>query len=299
MQKLILKLLLCMVIIYGFATYLNTYFLKFDEYYSFYSQKFNDIEKQPLKTNLIVGSSHGCFGINPKNFDSKSFNFCFTGSNPTYYLNLLKLGILNPSKIDTLFYQVDWFMFDKKWMWREVHHDGESIQNKYLIKSLFCSQIHHSELIQNSLFNFTNPSQNLKKQHSPDQFFNGYFKGFVQYNIPGNKEWEHRTKTQFNDTQISNFKIFIQQLKDCKITIILLSTPEFNMNHNIDKQKGLQIIQNVANSFKIPFINIHQSKEFQYPINYFHDWGHLNLLGANKFSSEMKHYLFNQRTKKI
>lgn len=299
MQKLILRSLIFIVIIYGFATYLNTYFLKFDEYYSFYTQKFNDIGKQPSKTNLIIGSSHGCFGINPKYFDSKSFNFCFTGSNPAYYLNMLKLGILNPSKIDTLFYQVDWFMFDKKWMWREVHHDGESIQSKYILNSLFYSHINHSELIQNNLFNFTNPSQNLKKQQSPDHFFNLYYKGFVQYNIPGNKEWKHRSKTQFNDTQISNFKILIQQLKDSKITIILLSTPEFNMNRNNDKQKGLQIIQNVATAYKIPFINIHQCKEFQYPKNHFHDWGHLNLLGANKFSSEMKQYLFKQCTKKI
>lgn len=299
MQKLILRIFICITIIYGCATYLNKYFLKYDEYYSFYTLKFNELEKQPAKTNLIIGSSHGCFGLNPKYFNSKSFNFCFTGSNPTYYLNLLKLGILNPSKIDTLFYQVDWFMFDKKWMWREVHHDGESIQSKYLLRSMFYSQIHHSELIQNNLFNFTNPLQNLKKQQSPDLFFNFYYNGFVQYNIPGNKEWQRKKKTGFNDTQISNFKILIQQMQKSKITIILLSTPEFKINQNIDKEKGLKIIENVATSYKIPFINIHQNKEFQYPKNHFHDWGHLNLMGANKFSTAMHHYLFEQSTKKI
>lgn len=287
MNKLLLKTFIFLISIWTFASLLNIYFLKYDEYYNFYSWKFDDLNKKNKKSNLLIGSSHGCFGINPKLFKHNSFNFCFTGSNPEFYLNLYKIGVLDPSKIDTLFYQVDWFMFDHKLMWREIQHDGESISTKFSLAALLEPKIKRFELFQHKFFNFNNPLNNLKKTILPDSYFFNYFQGFIQYNIPNQKIWDIPEKVVFDSSQINSFVLLIDNLVKKNIPIILLSTPEFQFENNKNQQKGIQLITQIAERFNIPFIDVLGNPKYNYSKMYFHDWGHLNNLGATKFSQEI------------
>jgi hypothetical protein len=182
-------------------------------------------------------------------------------------------------------------MFDSKKLWRKRSDDY-----KYMsAKNVF-------ELTKKDLNSVMMPYDYLAITHESDIFsslketlntntFNNiliehYDNGFVPYETNYKKDETYKNTT-VDKRELESFIDFVRLTKSSQIPFVLVETPEYLNDENLDGlSRNNKIISTIAAKYNIPFLNYNDSLTSH--INndklYFSDTGHLNYCGARTFS---------------
>lgn len=94
-----------------------------------YDGQFQEIyEKRVNADYIFIGTSHITHGVTPEELEKsgkKFFNFALNGSTPSYYVWWYN-DVFKPNhyvKPKAIIFGVDWFMFDRNWLWRRPDFD--------------------------------------------------------------------------------------------------------------------------------------------------------------------------------
>jgi hypothetical protein len=270
-----------------------------------YKLQYDEVYNHRINADaIIIGSSHGTHGINPKYLDGldglKFYNFALNGSNPSYYLqwyeNVFKPNYKKPKLI---IYAVDWFMFDKDWLWRRYEQDSIYFSFGLFLKELF--NIHHDlkskiTIVYNR-YNIIRERDNLQYLFSQFHDTNGildteyYYDGFIpdENKFNGTDIYNYNIKTDSKFKQ--DFIKLFNEIKHDNIKIIFLNTPEYILGRKSSSlNKNLTYLKEFALKNNVPFLSYNSVKITN--INYDHtcysDWGHMNTKGSTEFSKMLR-----------
>lgn len=266
----------------------------------FYKNKFSVLEEKNNATisGIIIGTSHATHSIRPKQLDTtgiKFYNFALNGANPKYfyhwYTKIFKASNLKPKHC---IFNIDFFMFDPAWLWRDFEQDAEYFPDSLFIKELFTKKnsLNKKDLIINR-FPFLKYRKQINKslvlQKGDDRFnMNDYNQGYITYSIPYNDTYFTPVTSFKNDTvQLSYFRKLITLLNKENINIYFVMVPEYGIEKKqYENMSSLDTIQKIATQFKIPILNFNTQlrSNINDDIKYFSDWGHMNGKGSLLFS---------------
>lgn len=121
--------------------------------------------------------------------------------------------------------------------------------------------------------------------HKTDTCDKGYYNNFSNSKMA---KQDFNYKITINQQRVRYLKQFIEICQANKIKINIIYTPEYYKQKLYkNKQEILDTINNLVNTYKIPFYNFsNDSIEINKDTTYFSDYCHMNKLGANKFTSE-------------
>lgn len=287
-----------------------------------YEGKFNEIYEQNIKADVIfLGTSHIAHGLNPKFLEDEDgvryFNFAFNGACPTYFkfwYNDVFLASGYP-KPKAIIYGVEWFMFDDGWLWRREEMDYkymrdtkpvqiEDIKEQITdIDSLLTFVFNKTPIIyaRDRFFDMFKPIYIAPSKAVDNAGFkpvydsNGnnttsYYNGFIAWeaNYDGSPQ---NTGCNDNPQAIKDFKELIEQIQAEGIPLILVQSPEYISGRKVNGYgQHLKIIQDIAEEYNLPFINYITGEYYELndDVSLFSDWGHLNSVGAEKYTKQLK-----------
>lgn len=258
--------------------------------------RYREITRNRANANaIVIGSSHGVRAINPAYLDNEDYsfyNFSFNGSNPEFYLKWYKeLFRKYYPKPSLIVYEVDWFMFDKSWLWRSFNHDSEYFPLWVFFKTLLLTPdrkttftnryplIKEKDRIRKKLFG--------KDRESFENPLDKYYKGY----IPRHQEVNLKQKiieTTNDEIQIKSFYELLDYLESEEIRVIFIQTPEYLPGRTAGNSN--EFLRQVSKERNIPFLDYNEVKttSLNYDSTCFFDWGHLNEKGSKKFSILLK-----------
>ena len=245
---------------------------------------------------LILGSSHTFYGLNPKCFQSKTFNFANISQSPDVDLAILKSyedELINLKTVvirlsyDTLFEQLknsseDWRLKDYK-LYTDVNfeyllkHNSEilSIGTRQVLKVLKNNYVDEESLLNCDSLGWGNDLINKPKLDLKNV-------GPIAAKRHTASSWELLEKN------IVEFENLITRCKTKSIKVILITPPSYNSYYNnLDKSQlkkmykvGRELSDNYSNCYYYDFLKSEDFKEDD-----FYDADHLNASGTKKFSS--------------
>lgn len=298
MKQFLINTFLFTLILICVLFILNQFQSKFNTNPYHYSKGYEEIYSNAINANaIILGTSHAVHSIKPSILQTgdKWFNFSLNGAGPSYYLNWYNYVFKNNYNTPKVcIYSIDWFMFDKSWLWRKFEQDSEYLSVKDFIQLLKVDNLNQKTLVTNRmpLFKYRKDIFNsirLKKGSKsflPEHFDNG----FIPYSIPfqENKFAPKRKDIEINPKEINAFKELIKILQKENVKIIFVVTPEYKTPISFFYGETFDYIEDFAINNDIPILNFNTNlirEEINFDISNFSDWGHMNLKGSKEFSN--------------
>lgn len=255
---------------------------------------------------LVLGSSHGLYGINPQFLSLKTFNAADTSQSLYYDYQIFKKYINSFKNLKKVIISVSYFSLEYNFSasveaWREFFYKRiyeiktESGQDNLDIRNFSYLALYgqiRSISYALKLFNV-----NLAENISADGWYNigpirdPNARSALQINIfrEASMEAENYSKN------VGYLKDMIKLAKENGIEPIIITTPVYSdYSDKIDKEK-YNLMQNtikgLAEEYKIKYFNHFYDKSFAYEL--FFDDEHLNSKGAEKFTKILDKELSN------
>lgn len=270
-----------------------------DPYEWRYKYQFDELFHPKVNADIIIiGSSKAVRGINPKIIENKNrsvFNFALNGSNPEYYYNWYKyLFRNNYKKPKLLIFEVSWFMFNEEFMWRNIYHDSKFLPKSEVFR-LICKnkspKIDNYKLFSSSfnLLEKSNYELLIQKKNRPEslhKFYNGYNPLETIDSVPLNA---------FPDFNPENQRVYFEKLLSLlyldSVNVILVNLPD-NLSQNLIDSETYSInnkfIEQSYKKYEFDFFQFQDSLQFvENQDSIFHNWNHLNEIGAKIFSDKI------------
>lgn len=270
-------------------------------------QQFRAIDDKQYDT-IILGNSRLYRGINPELLNSNCYNFAF--DNDSFLECYYKIKYLE--KIDKLpkciILGVDYFEFSFVSAGMQATYDlyfdkeyDNVIANcqslSFDTKSNFDKKI--NKLINNfCIMNYYNATSYLFNRFILKDKRVSYVSEYGQYKIyPQPKatlgDYLTRSSLIMNEQKEAYLKIFeLAEQNNITIVQVMLPTRDIELNcYTVEEKNQLDQLFNSQN--KSIYMNFSQLEDFN--INYFMDDTHLNLKGADKFSSILNEKLINNK----
>lgn len=249
---------------------------------------------------IILGTSHSTHSLRPKILDKSGitfYNYALNGASPEFNYNWYNriYRPYNESPSYCLF-GVDFFMFDKNWLWRSFEQDAEYFSYEVFFKELFLNnRSNKKDLIINRFPFLKYRSQiksSLKLKHGDPSFnMSNYDRGYISYSTAfESTRFEPKLKFKVDKIQIEYFKILVNQMISDNIKIFFIFPPEYGIDiAKYNKMESLKIINEIANQYAIPILNYNTDlrSDINKDILLFSDWGHMNHRGAEIFSNKI------------
>ena len=244
---------------------------------------------------LILGSSHSYYGIDPKYFNSETFNAANISQSPYIDFTILKSyekqlkglkNIVIRLSYDTLFEQLrntseDWRLKDYKLYTTialdyKFRHNSEvlSLGTSECLRVLKNYYLNDIPLLNCDSLGWGNNLSSRPK---------------VDLKNAGEVAAKKHTAQSWNllDENISNFKSLMKWCKERNIKVFVVSLPMYkSYRDNIDNaqfNKMIEVGENLEAEFtNCKYFNYTASEKFS--SNHFYDGDHLNANGAEKFS---------------
>jgi len=292
----------------AFTLILTGVFSLFNFFQTFYNQEPEHYRKQynsiiNFKSEydgIILGTSHATHSIRPSILDQSGirfYNYALNGSNPEYYYNWYNAFLHDKVKKPAYcLFAVDFFMFDKKWLWRRFEHDAEYFPNEMYIDALTeYDGLNKLDLIVNRypFLKYRKQIMNSIKLEKGSKVFDvkSYDRGYVSYqNAFSSEEFKPLLKYEIATDQVSYFVSLLEKMQADKIKIVFVVTPELGIDTNVyNTMESLKIIDSIADKYDIPILNY--NRKLRSGINtdtsQFSDWCHMNDEGSKGFSRKL------------
>src|SRR6266702_476553 len=157
MKTFVEKLLIFGVIVISFMALAELYTRNYVCDYNIYERlRYGELSKHEVKADtVILGASHAVNGINSNVIEgpnNKVYNFAFAGANPRYTLSWYR-NIFKPlyRKPKIIIYDVNWFIFDSRWLNRKLEQDSIYFTFNTFVDLLMNKNIDRNELVSNKL----------------------------------------------------------------------------------------------------------------------------------------------------
>lgn len=305
MKKFIFRILIFTVVLFICLFFLNRQLDR--NIIDHYDLKYAEIYEQNVKAeNIILGTSHAAHGVNPKYLETDSakyFNMAINGASPEFYLkwylNIFKPNYPKPKRI---FYCVDWFMFNKYYLWRKFEHDSKYYTINYFLNAILKSKKNKYTLFYNrfDLLRERKHAQYIfyKKKSFYPFLMNKSYNGFVPYAKLGDYMGNTKQLIPDHNKWKSDFNTLLNEFEKDKIDVIFVCLPEYLPSwkcRNIDNK--LHYLDSIASSRKIKYLNYNTEKKskLNFDLSSFYDWGHLSDEGSTFFSKILKNDLDSLR----
>ena len=275
-----------------------------------YRLQFDEVNNPRVKANsIVIGTSHAVHAIRPALLNGEEYrfyNFSLNGARPSYYLKWYR-ELFEPQypQPEYLILAVDWFMFDEGILWREFEQDSEHFTKEVFMQLLSQSERRERKILLHNRFPVMKYRQRMLDVFKPKRFYQEeYDDGFIPLHLEY-KERRFRPKHDPRTVEISEseqqcFQELIHHLKDQKIEIIFVMTPEYKIPaESYQESKAVQFIQAVADQYHIPFINYNTEAHLtpaRNQIENFSDRDHMSPQGSIWFSQILANDLKNIMT---
>jgi hypothetical protein len=297
LKQLLLFILLVIFVFAGINLFQTFYNAEPVQYKNKYESVINDSQ---VFNGIILGTSYATHSMRPTLLDESGYrfyNYAFNGSNPEFHLKWYNHFIhKNKIKPKYCLYEVDFFMFDKDWLWRRFEQDAEYFPTNLFVNELLSdSDFKKMDVIINR-FPFLKYRTQIKQSlllKEGSQYFNSnnYDRGYISYSVPfDNKLFKPKLDYKIDSSQVKYFKLLLKQILDDDIKIIFVMTPQYGISEDKYYQmESLKIIDSISKKFNIPILNYKTKLRsgVNNNINYFTDWGHMNHSGAQIFSKDL------------
>lgn len=299
--KHIFAFLLCLIGVFSLLNLLQSNFnLDPVQYKNQYSTATNSL---PKIDGIILGTSHATHSLRPTLLDKSDvtfYNFALNGSNPEFnYKWYNKIYLLNREKPKYCLYAVDFFMFDKKRLWRRFEQDAEYFPSDFFLKELIKPKSNTKDLIVNRFPFLKYRSQiksSLSLKHNNLSFNEeNYDRGYISFSSSFDSiNYKPYLNFKIDFSQVKYFKALVKKMLNNGVDILFVMTPEYGISVNeYQKMESLKIIEQIAQEHDIQFLNYNTKlrSNLNQDIKYFSDWGHMNHLGAELFSKKITNEL--------
>ncbi len=284
--------------IFGLINIFQTFYNLAPEHYK--RQYSSIINFKSDYNGIILGTSRATHSIRPADLDQSGiqfYNYALNGSNPEFYLKWYNTFLHNnKTKPAYCLFAVDFFMFDKKWLWRRFEHDAEYFPTKIYTEALIENNgLNKFDLVINRFpfLKYRKQITNSIKLEQGAKVFNmnDYDRGYVCYfNALDTGGFTPRLKFNIYPDQVFYFESLLEKMQADKIKIFFVVTPEFGIDTTIyNKMESLKIIDTLAEKFNIPILNynIKLRSDINLDISLFSDWSHMNNEGSKVFSKKL------------
>lgn len=246
---------------------------------------------------IIMGTSHCTHAIVPSILDKSGiqfYNFALNGSNPEFYYNWYnRVFLQNNNKQNYCILGIDWFIFDKERLWRELAQDSEYFKED-LFHTLALSK-EYATVVSNRFpaFKYRKGvfSSLVLKKGNKSFPLEKYDRGYIPYTTSfDSSSFKVKTEVKIDTSRLIYFTKLVAQLHEKKVNIIFVMTPEYGIpSEEYKKMKSLQLVNKIAKEFNISFLNFNTSlrSDFNENMLYFSDWGHLSEEGSRVFSQKL------------
>ena len=267
-----------------------------------YRKKYSDCYDKSIKSDLIIiGASHGIHDINPKILETlncAAYNYCFNGASPSFTLNWLSKYYLKHNKLPKIIiYDVNWFMFNDKWLIRSIENDSAYLSQSDAL-DLFCDRETDKLAVLRNRYVVLNGAiykRFFKKDPAgvPDVLIDQYYKGYIPL-IP-HRRIEPNQKDVFtgnNDKALNDFMKVIRLIKKNGSRLILVQSPdsvEFITKFSSDYRVNNEILKKIATNNRLEFLDYDGDKMSDINRNkdLYYDFDHLNQKGSTLFSQRL------------
>lgn len=301
-----------LIVVFAF-TVLNFFQSYYNSEPEHYKKQYESIINYKNDYNgIILGTSHATHSIRPSILDKSGiqfYNYALNGANPEFYFKWYNIFLSQTKKKpDFCLFTVDFFMFDKRWLWREIQQDAEYLPTKlFHEKILTANRVNKLYLIFNRFpfLKYRNRITNSLKLEQGHKCFNidNYDRGYISYSKQFNpNDFKPELEYVIDTSQVKYFEMLLKQMQDDNITVFFVMTPEYGLSANeYSKMKSLKIIDSIADSLNIQVFNYNTQyrSNINQNISWFSDWDHLNHEGASVFSKKLAENILEQKHKII
>src|SRR5688572_18586974 len=258
MSNFIRHTLIFLSIVLSIFISLNIFQSYFNEDPEHYKKQYQSaITPTPHYDGIILGTSHATHALCPSILDESGLtfhNYALNGANSEFYQEWFnKIYLPHRQKARFCLFAIDFFMFDKNWLWRRFDQDAEYFSNKVFLQELLLNtKSNKTDLIVNR-FPFLKYRSQISasirlKKGSP--FFNvaDYDRGYISYSRTFDSTlFKPNLKYKVDTFQVNCFKALINEMIEYDIKICFVMTPEYGIDKNeYSKMKSLQIVNEIA-----------------------------------------------------
>lgn len=270
-----------------------------------YKNKANYLDNNAFQIEtLILGSSHSFYGVNPVDFETKTFNASHVSQSLDYDYGILKTYEDDFKNLKTIYLPISYFT-----MWERLKLGSEP----WRIKLYYNSYGIDANFETSDYFKFTDePLKNLNQACAyifkdknnitcnnlgwSDGYKLGHSKDLMKSGVAASKR---HTKDNINSSKWSKiYKENVQYLNDIitwakenEVKVVLFTPPAYKTYRDRLNSKQLVLTSKTAKKIanendNCSYINLMFDNDF---INLdFFDSDHLNKIGAKKLSSKLK-----------
>lgn len=273
---------------------IGDYYMQNQKRGDYFAMQYKMLQAKP--SIVIFGSSRANSHYNPAIFEEKlhqkTINYGASGSDIFYYYVVFK-SLLKYTKPKTLVLDIKPDEFDKKF-------DGQSILELYPlfhkldITKEDLNEVSDFEFLKVALnsFRYSSVLPSLIKDSKGKPEDTTHIDGFAA--LPQSKnEFDHSNKNYYNVEAI-NFSYFVKIVDLCNqenIDLKVCTSPYYN---KIVFDQGINKLQKYCENRNIPFYNYLNNNLLYFQEKDFRDNGHLNIIGANKFTEDFIKRAFKQ-----
>lgn len=298
MKRFVKNIFLLMLILLIVALILNYLLSLRNSEHGNVKLHYNELFNSKASSDIIVlGTSHAVHAVRPSylNFsDHAVFNFSLDGSDPEFYYkwynNIFKKYCQKPEYI---LFCVEWFLFDKDWLWRKYEHDSEHFPLSFFLEHFFHINEFDLKVLCWNRFPFLKYNKLSDIEYfikdPPDAMYpiSEYDRGFIPYYSLEFGEHEIRKEKIFEISE-KYFRKLIHQFVSEDIKVVFIHIPEYHFNSIIDYEnmRSLKIFNEIAAKYNIPFLNYNLEKVSSINENFrcYSDPGHMSSYGSIEFS---------------
>lgn len=278
-----------------------------------YKTKFDTITKNNIRVkNLILGSSHFYYGVNPKHFTEPTFNGANVSQDLKYDLFFLELAldhqksithVVVPLSVFSLYYELDsgiesWRKYSYRIYWKDKNYPASELYD-ISNHSLIYSNQSKLGLVKRAAEKFLDP--NTKQDWSSDGWGNGYVTvaDASTLQITGKQAAvRHQKDAKFSQKSLGSLNKIVEVCRSRGIKLLIVTPPAYISYRRNIKNTRLDIIAGVA--LKITTLNsnvkyISYFSDVSFDSNDYFDADHLNSHGAEKLSRMIDGAITNWR----
>lgn len=263
-----------------------------------YQLQYRTLDDPALGASLvIVGGSHATNGVDPAGLESLGhsvLNLAAPGSNPRYTAEWYRRSF-RPRHDDTqvILYEVNWFMFDPRVMWRRYEHDSQYVSFREFLAGFLVSDVDRREWLYNRfpLVKSRRKLQRVALGQAYDPFpclWTEFDRGYLPISSGGYSINRLAVAEPSNlAEQVDAFVALIARLKR-RHRVIFIQAPEFRgAPERGDASRGNALLELIAEKTRTPFLNynVERVSQLNFDQTKFADWGHLNQQGSRAFTA--------------
>lgn len=246
--------------------------------------------------NIVLGSSHATHGINPEYLlpQGRWYNFALNGANPSFtlawYRDIFSQYYRKPKLI---VFEVNWFIFDSKWLWRKTYQDFRFFPAAAFTQFFLRKGMTYGIEMLKSKFRIFDGGKTLcyrmltAGNPDGDLTFTMGNNGFVALESNRLKETPEDIKSIQDPSQVDDFIGLIQLINASGAQLVFVQAPEYIPGRNSSQIKeGNALLSNISKWHHVPFFNYNDQKisKINYDKRLYYDWGHLNEKGSAQFT---------------